>query len=240
MKWDVQIGGDTNDLRDLSKSLKADELRVFEKNGQYYLESSRFASLSTPEQVESAASEIMQILTGAVHLALGGKKPLVILNVARVKEDGEREVFVFLSDTAHGRDSLSIQTEGANGIMEVIHPADTVPDWVSLGLRDSKVAKALRLLGTEENDWVSLYRIYEVIENDTGGMDAIVDKSWTTKASIKRFKHTANSPSAVGDASRHGKESTVPPPNPMELGEARALVQVLLHNWLRSKLKQIS
>ena len=177
------------------------------------------------------------MLTGATRLALGGRTPLRMGGVARIKEDGTREIFLFASDTMHVTELAIVEIQRNDGTVEVVNPADRVPNWVDLGLTDPGVAKALRLLGTEEHDWVSLYWLYEVIEGDIGGMDEIADRGWATKASIRRFRHTANSPEAVGDASRHGKESTVPPPNPMELGEARALVEMILHNWLRSKLE---
>jgi hypothetical protein len=83
------------------------------------------------------------------------------------------------------------------------------------------------LFGTQEHSWGSLYCLYEVIEEDVGSIDKIANEGWATKTSIKRFKHTANSPSAIGDAARHGKESTTPPARPMELGEARALIEFM-------------
>ena len=236
MKWEVQISGDLLDLKELSKSLVDDDLRVCEKNGQYFLESDRFENLNNPEEVASLASDILKVLTGAVRLSLGGRTPLHVANTAMVRPDGGRDVFVTVSDTIHVRATIGVEITRSDGTKEVIHPAHSVPGWIKLGLTDQNVAKALRLLGTDEHNWVSLYRLYEVIEEDVGGLDNIVHSGWATKASIKRFKHTANSPGAVGDDSRHGKESTTPPSDPMDIGEGRALVEVLLHNWLRSKI----
>jgi hypothetical protein len=236
MKWEVQISGDAQDLKELSKSLINDELKIIERDGQFFLESTRFESTMTHQDVHFRASEILTILSGATRLALGGRTPLRIGNIAKVKEDGTRDIFLSVSNTIHITGVTTVKIQGSNGTVKIVNPADRVPSWVNLGLTDAKVSKALRLLGTEENNWVNLYRLYEVIEDDIGGMDEIADRGWATKASIRRFKHTANSPTAVGDESRHGRESTTPPPNPMELGEARALVEVILHNWLHSKL----
>lgn len=236
MKWDVQITGDVFDLRELSKSLVDDELRVFERNGQYCLESNTFETLTTPEKVSSLAKEILQVLTGAVRLSLGGRTPLHVANIARLPPGGDREVFLTLSDTIHARTTMALEIVKANGTTQVVGPADKVPGWVRLGLGDSKVAKALRLLGTDEHNWVSLYRLYEVIEEDVGGVDRLAKCGWAARTAIRRFKYTANSPGAVGDASRHGKESTTPPTDPMDISEARALVELILHNWLRSKV----
>lgn len=237
MKWEVQINGNVHDLRELTKSLLSDELRITERDGQYYLVTTRFENLVSSEEVRALASEMLPILTGTVRLSLGGRTPLRIMNVARVKDDGIREVFVVITETIHVRDSFSVEIQRSDGTVEMISPTNKVQEWVNLGLSDPKVAKALRLFGTEDYNWVNLYRLYEVIEDDVGGMDKIIKRRWVTKGAIKHFKHTANSPTATGDASRHGKESTTPPSNPMELGEARALIEMILHNWLRFKLK---
>ena len=224
------------DLTELSKSLVDDELRVFERDGLFFLESNRFDELINSEEVASSAADILKVLTGAVRLSLGGRTPLQVTNTARVRPDGERDVFVIVSDIIHVRDNISVEIARSDGTKEVIHPAHSVPVWIKLGLADQNVAKALKLLGSDEHNWVSLYRLYEIIEEDVGSLDKIVNNGWVTKKSIKRFKHTANSPGAVGDGARHGKESTMPPSDPMDIGEARALVKVILHNWLRSKI----
>jgi hypothetical protein len=239
MKWEVQISGDAQDLKELSNSLRDSDLRIFERNGQHFLESSRFDVLATSKEVSSLASDVLSVLTGAVHLSLGGRTPLLLANVTIVYPDGHRQMFITASEICYARDSAHVEITRSDGTVEVLNPADEVPGWVRLGLADPKVAKALRMLGTQEHDWVSLYRIYEVIEEDVGKIDNIVRYGWATNTSIKRFKHTANSPSAIGDASRHGKEPTSPPSDPMALSEARALVQVLLHNWLRWKTQRM-
>ncbi|MGH7884376.1 MAG: hypothetical protein ACRENO_01630, partial [Thermodesulfobacteriota bacterium] len=63
----------------------------------------------------------------------------------------------------------------------------------------------------------------------------IVEKEWTTKKEIKRFKHTANSPSVLGEDARHGEENTQPPLKPMTLLEARQFIEKLIHNWISTK-----
>lgn len=237
MNWEVQIAGDVTDLKELSKSLKDDELRVMERDDQYFLVSVKFYELATSEEVTSTATEILQLLTASARLALGGRTPIEIVNIARIRGDGGKDIFVSASETAHARDMFGIEIHRKDGTVEVFNPADKVPDWIRIGLSDEKVAKVLRLFGANEHDWVSLYRLYEVIEDDIGGIEKITGKGWITKTLVKRFKHTANSPSVVGDTSRHGKESTSPPKNPMNLAEAKSLIEVILHNWLRSKLE---
>ena len=182
-------------------------------------------------------NDILILLRGSVKLALGGRVPIKLARIARIREDGGRDIFLAGSCTSRLRATLDLTIKRSNGTVEVFNPADKVPEWVKLGLTDSTVTKALRLFGAkEQHDWVSLYRLYEVIEKDIGGIEKIASKKWATKTSVRLFKHTADSVSAVGDAARHGKESTSPPKNPMILAEARSLIEVILHNWLSSKL----
>lgn len=239
MKWQVQLSGDDLDLRELCKSLTDADLRIHENNGQYFLESSKFEQLTTQQEVSSLAAEILTAITGAVRLSIGRRTPLHVVSIVRGRPDGGRNIFVTVEDQVSIRNGqgVGMQITRADGTIEVINPIAHIYRWVKMSLSDPKVAKALRLFGTGEHDWVSLYRLYEVIEEDTGGIDNIVRHGGTTKASIKRFTHTANSPTAAGDTSRHGTESTMPPPDPMALDEARSLVKVILHDWLRSKVQ---
>jgi len=82
---------------------------------------------------------------------------------------------------------------------------------------------------------VALYRIYEIIEADVRDVSEIEKRGWATKKSIKRFKHTANSPAVIGDNSRHGVERSTPPKDPMLPTEAKSLIEGIVLNWLRSK-----
>ena len=83
--------------------------------------------------------------------------------------------------------------------------------------KSEAVARVLCLHGNDKLDWVNLYRIFEIICGDVGGSDAIAASIWASKAAIRRFKHTANSPGAIGDESRHGSERDQPPADPMHI-----------------------
>jgi hypothetical protein len=238
MKWEVQLTGDAIDLEELSKSLDGAILRITQRSGQYFLEWSELEELTTHDEVAVAASSFLQVLSGASHLALGARTPIGLGNTTKLRPDGKRETHMNFTDTVHVRTSETQTIKGSDGSTTVIRPGDPVPGWMNLALADSSVAKALRLLGNGAYDWVSLYRLFEVLAADAGGIDAIDSKGWATKSSIKRFKHTANSPAASGDLSRHGTESTIPPPSPMDLSEAKALVTYILHEWLREKIAQ--
>ncbi len=238
MKWQVQITGDQIDLERLAESLSSNDPRILKYRGAYFIESNRFARVSEPEKIKSITTEILEVLTGVVRLSsLGGKTPLQVANVDCVLPNGQRVLYLEFHETLHISTSMNVEVETANGEKIVVtEPPSKISPWTTLGLTNTNVAKAFRLLGKEKHTWVNLYRIYEVIEEDVGSMEKIVKCGWATKTSIKRFKHTANSPGAAGDASRHGKESTTPPSNPMDINEGRALIEIIFHGWLHAKV----
>jgi hypothetical protein len=122
-----------------------------------------------------------------------------------------------------------------NGTVEQYNQADPIPDWMILANSDGNVRKVIRLFGKGVNDWTSLNRVYEVIKHDMVGDSNIVDKEWTTQRQIVLFRRTANSVTAAGDNARHGVETTEPPSDPMQLTEASAFIENLVHNWIRWK-----
>lgn len=79
---------------------------------------------------------------------------------------------------------------------------DTFEAVTDLATKDATVSRALRLFGSDVHDWVNLYRIYEIIESDMGGLIAMINLGWTSKLRVSNFKHTANSVSAAGDEAR--------------------------------------
>lgn len=235
MTWKVRIIGDPRDLAELQQSFSTDGISITEDKNEYHLISDSFQNCGNDSEVSEIASNLISLISGASRLALGGNIPISQSEVVKVKEDGSEMVFMSFQDTISVRDSfhLSILDEEGN-VVDELKPADDVPNWVNLGIHYQLVAKVLRLY-SQPLDWVGLYRIYEVIESDSGGVDNIVSNDWATKRIIKVFKHTANSPGAVGDEARHGKESSQPPQTPMQLHEARNLIENLINKWLKSK-----
>lgn len=227
MKWEVQIAGDIGDLTELTRVFGSNkEFRVFEKNGNYFIESKRFEGLTTSDEAGSLADAILKSLTGAIRVTLQGSPQLRILNVARVLENGSKMVHVTVHDEGYGRDNEYI----ADGT-SIITSLDKILEWLPLILDKPNVQRALRIFG-KDHDWSDLLHIFEIIQDDVGGKI-----EWVSKTSIKRFKRTANSLTATGDTSRHGKEKTVPPPHPMDIREASEFIRKILSDWLCWKAK---
>jgi hypothetical protein len=241
MRWEVDVIGKQTDLRLLQKAFCSDEFYLSEENERFVLGSGAFENLKDPDAVRQRAADLVTSLSGASRALLGAQKSFKVGDVTLVREDGSKRKHYFL-DAEPGTIRMrgmpvSFQVTRADGTVEEHHPADPVREWLEVAARNPAVAKALRLRDKGGLDWVELYRLYEVIESDTP-QTAIVGNGWATRAVIRRFKHTANSPSVLGDQARHGKEGSLPPADPMELSDARALVGQILEQWILSKVKR--
>lgn len=235
MKWEVRLTGDPDDLRELPQLMAGEDASVYEREGAYYLGSLRFRSLANADAVKSVATRILSSIKGVLHLQCGHTASIELAEIISVGADGRRHGVVFLEATLRARATITYTVLRADGTVEMVNPASVTNSWVALAWRDSAVEKALRLYGMEAQDWPSLYRLFEVIQEDVGGNPKIEKQGWATTRAIRRFSRSANSVAAAGDSARHGRERTAPPVDPMSLREARSFVQALLEKWLRSK-----
>lgn len=240
MEWCVTITGDNFDLQELSKSLNSPQLSISQEGQSFVLKSTRLSELTDAEAVLERAREILTQITGAARLTLGTREPLVVNHVTKVDADGKAHAFIFISEALDIRASVSVSSVTTEGIVEEFHQADPIPRWVALAWRDDQVASVLRLLASQGYTWVNLFRICEVIEADVGGVPAIVQKGWATQESLRLFKGTSNHPGAIGDEARHGYLARGHLKNPMSISEAKALIDTIIHSWLRWKGEQVT
>ena len=182
------------------------------------------------------AIEIVNVLNGIAKLEVENWENIRVAGVAREEPNGTRTQILFAeSIRSRSRMGGNLTITRADGGVETT--TDNILEaFADLASRDINVSRALRLFGSRTPTWVSLYKVYEIIETevDSGGL---ANRSWASKNRIRSFKQTANSVSAAGDEARHGSEPNEPPRSPMSLAEAESLISGLLKNWLRSKQK---
>lgn len=237
MAWTVQLAGDATDLSALAQSLTGADINVSHDGQNYILTSDRFQPSDDAQTIRQNAEQMVELLNGASRLVLDATQSIRVGAVYRHRDDGTREIFAFPEPAVIRFRAISptVKLTHADGTVEEFHPADPITQWMPVALSDDAVANVLRIVSSGTLDWVNLYRIFEIITADVGGLDAIANNDWATKTSMKLFKHTANSPGALGLDARHGAESTQPPPKPMTISEARSLMNSIVHAWLRIK-----
>lgn len=237
MEWYVGIIGDSFDLKNLSKSLNSPELCITKIGKDYILKSTYFNSIKKVEDVRNKANEILSLINGSARLVFGMRKSLGSDLIFLVNYDGKIiKHFMLTSGTLYLQGSLKkIRVIKKDGTVQEIFQADPIPEFIAIAQHNKNIAKVLRLLCDRTNDWVNFYRILEVVEEDVGGIPEIKEKGWATKKATERFKHIANSVSAIGDKSRHGRERTELPKDPMTPSEAESLIKTIIYNWIQSK-----
>ena len=129
---------------------------------------------------------------------------------------------------------ISTVVTRADGSVEERRASDPAPRWLSAALTDPAIAKALALRDAKSLSWTDLYRLFEVISAGVGGDNWLASNGWTSRATIGRFKHSANSVAVAGDDARRAVETTNPPSNPMSHAEAEEFVDSLLRHWFES------
>ncbi|MDC7707688.1 hypothetical protein [Vogesella indigofera] len=240
--WQVQLEGDVRDLEFLSKIFSTGPRKVLhDSHGTGYLyESDSFQACCTSKEVEQLAEAELAVLSGILKLERDARDGLRYGAIYRPNSNGERDIFVSIRESLLARVEMGVLTAAVTDAAGNVTTPPAVPSrsavLLQLAAGDTAIAKVLRLLSAlDAKSWVGLYRIHEVIEGDVGGQRKLENRGWGSAEDLRRFRHSANSVQVGGDNSRHGKESQVPPKNPMTLQEADGYVRYIVQAWLVSK-----
>jgi len=233
MKWLVLLDVKKSDFDNLSNLLRSsDEFSLMAENGEYYLTSSRWESLTNVSDVYWEATKPLQDISAIARIHFTRFPLLKPDIICEVDEEGKRQRWVALSATISvDSSSFSIQLEGGQDIIRNLE----FESWRKLAEEDEIVKNVLRQITDFEHNWINLYKVYEIVNKDAGKKKI---EQWITKDKISQFTHTANSQSAIGDDARHGVDKHAPPKEPMSLYEAEALIMTLLQKWLQWKCEQ--
>lgn len=201
-----------NALRNFECSLKVEEERIIINTstlvGEVDLEDDTAIS-----EVWEDVKDFIDIINGSAIVEGFSMSPVSLHYVKYIAENGEVH---FLPNIGN----MYAMLPGFRG-----SPPD-ISEFIPLALSDKIVAKALRLC-SRELDWVNLYRIFEVISEDMGGL---------TGKDIKIFKGSANNSKVTGDFSRHGKMNVGTPEETMRLADAQHLIKSKVREWVYKKI----
>jgi hypothetical protein len=236
--WLVDLTGELVDLRELERIPFPAKTELVVDGDRYQIRLAGVSADEDPWDVFARAQESIKVVNGAARLYVDKWRNVTCSGPMYVSDDGHRNLYV-LAEAGEVRVRMGTPTVTVkNAAGEVISPpreATASEMAIAAADRESDVEKVLRLYGASKLDFRDLYVIYEVIEKDVGGLDALVAAGWITKSDAKRFKHTANSVAILGDDARHGAESTDPPKQPTSLEEAGRLISGLARAWIESK-----
>lgn len=170
------------------------------------------------------ARELVAAINGAAVLELKSWLPISLINLMYVDSVGVREWFPITAKL------MAMEDKESNQIT-------VTKSFFKAALKDEGVAKLLRLK-TKGNDWVNLYRIYEVIEEDIGSR-VIVARGWAKNSELKAFTSSSNNSRVSGDEARHGKIKYGVPKKTISHTEAIHLIDSITRKWLSYKADSI-
>jgi|SRR5215510_2088850 len=232
-EWRVHLQGEQFDLQELKEILICHDPYIIEEDSNFYLTSRAWDKLREPREVDGQAKAFIQLLENAAYLHLRDTAPLTIGSVVRIDDDGRRHHILIAEPGIYtirgGRVRLTATVGGPEPIEGPKHQLIKV---LRESAKNPLVVEALRFF--HKGDWVSLYKVYEIVNDEVYGKGEIIRRGWLTSQSISRFKQMAQSREALGDDARHASRKFIPPKKPMSIHEARAIIGDLFLKWIDS------
>lgn len=152
--------------------------------------------------------------------------------------DGEQETgFLEISETLGIADNISITSvDGETG--EVTHhPADRIRQLLEFSDSSEEIGDLLDVIARYGmDDWINLYKIYELIGRAVGKKSNIPKKLGFSDSRVNLFTKSANRTEISGDGARHAVQPGVVSKGGMSLDEAKVFVKELVQRYL---LKQV-
>lgn len=231
MRWKVQLEGNETGLEQLSESFDEDPM-IFKDGEEYYLWSSEFKQLSKSGDVRDEGQAIIKMVRHLGELDSLRVSDLGYSCVVEIQEDGSEDRIIHASIASADADAMSVRI--STGEEELPPRAESTYEHTQLALNDDKVRELIDLWDNGDH-WVNLYRVFEFIQDNIEAENNIVAQGWWSKSEKDLFKHTAQSPEAIGHEARHAKRKYTAPSTPMNHAEAKSLIENLIEDWLRHR-----
>lgn len=225
MPWEIEITGDKSDLEELSKVFIGKNLSIAQENEHFILKSEEFEALFDHDEVETKAIELLRSVDACAKITLGSRKVIEHESISWLNENGSRKMFIKVKAFV-GLVSCeaNYKITHSDGTIETYNQAIAAVNWMKLAQRDNMVRKVLDQIHNDFNSWDSFYKIYEMLRDDK--FEKITDKGSIYYKKADLLRRTANH-------YRHSNYAL--PPNPMPLSEAKAFINIVLHDWLKDK-----
>jgi len=230
--WLVPLEGHAFDLEDLPVYLKGSAIQVTKGSNGYQLELPASIAGCSHERVVELSAAFVDLMNGAASLVFASYRPIQLADGSfyGIDQTGSIVNTVLRVQSAEMRCKAGHVTMLVDGIAQ----QDTRQGQITrlMDAADGNVAArdALSIMGRSAPSWSELYLVYELVEANAG--NRMYAEKWIARTEGKRLTRTANSYTALGRASRHGKQTTQPPRDPMTQREATVLMRALVAAWL--------
>lgn len=222
----VQLIGQEIDLKIAMDYFETDLFSIVKFDEEFFICSNKFNDTKDTNKVSEIAKNIIEKINGILKLKFQGYNN-VSLGSLFIFEDEQGinriiEMFVEMS----GRGILYATT---NNTEEEKKNQNNRTENL---LIDSKIKDVFHFY-SQPTTWINLYKIYEIIRDDTGDKRII---QFLSKKELSRFKATAQSRKQIGDNARHAAKKFIGHTEPMTIEEADCLIKTLITNWTETNI----
>jgi hypothetical protein len=227
-KWSVTLIGDVDDLKTLADL----GMGVTEEPSGFVYRHSDLDNLMDGGAVREQAIQLVEMLNGFGKLARTNFRAIRVGGVSGSHAGGTT---IVPAPAESKTDVAGPRVVIADATGQPIPPPSHFAKWFAVALRYPRVREALDFFAAPTTS-TNLWKVYEVIRDDAGGKNQVLNHGWMNASDFDRFR-SVHYPSALGDEARHGVDpkSHPAPLDPMSLAEAQAFVRGLLEKWLASK-----
>jgi hypothetical protein len=232
-EWHLRLAGNMAELDRLVSELNEPALAVRRDVRGFYMTSTVFGTDDKVNPTEASVGALIAKLNGVVHVLFGSDAAITVASLEFARDDGTRIAVGFMEPIVAGSEIVVGRGVALRDGVPVPPSRSRAARLIEATENNDDAEHVLRILGGDL-DWVSMYKVVEIVKKHCGGEAGIANAGWATKKEVNLFTHTANSVGSLGDRARHGVETTQPPIAPMLKHDAVALIRRLAQRWLES------
>jgi hypothetical protein len=234
LMWRAQIEGDPESLEILRKNF---ENHIIVEDNTYFLQCPQFGPGN--EDLLQCAKYILNNMINLLNLNLNKQWKVSVQGTFQNYENGKKSIIMAPEPGIITLKGLpcSVTVNGTVSDPDVVN--DNLEKFLRCIHPHENIQEALDFYKTP--DWVNLFKVWELIEDDMGGKSEIVNKGWASSDEINLFRCTAHNREGAGLNARHAVASrmnshcsqVLSSQDPMELSVGKSLIGRLLKQWIR-------
>lgn len=242
----LPLTGRADAIDDLRRILSGVGAEILETPARLLLTSPALKHARSSEEALRIGTELMTVV-GRVYRTLRGHELDAVLQNTTYIEQAASKVLEYRSQAEAltvgarilGGSLVEVGDETADevAVSPAVDPLTDVQDLVAKVLRHPEVERALGYL--RAGDYVSLYKLYEVIKGDVGKDDDLTEppRQYIDRGVLRRIRHNLNSPVLSGESARHAvpPSGQANPSDRMEAGEIANHLRTLFLRWAADK-----
>jgi hypothetical protein len=241
VEWKAYVDGERFDL-DIAKELYPEDGKGFVRFGEdatgVYFRSEELEAAPDPSAPEVVSASLLVRINACGRLVDPSFRPLRLTKRFLDVEGNQTIVLGTAVLEGRGRFTATGVVASSEGAPATPSPP-LAPQLVNLADRDTIAAEVMRIMGTHSAlGWAELYKVFEIVEHELGGRNALVATGWTTRRMANNFTMSANRRDVSGDGARHARNAGGKPSadRSMTLTDGTDYIRDLTRSWLVSRL----